>query len=188
MEAAALASVVIAGASLAGSTIEKISNAINTERNVTIHITNFCKDYNLTNPRVFTSSGYSHDPPQPTIKTQTMEACSFTKNPNKQWGCVGVLTYDVCKIEKGKADCCLAIMFSVPYDYDKYENWFAVGIFDSDRSCDESLFNLMYYESGSFSRDNSSGNEIKQVWNAIEIKGTMSPRAKSIMKVEVWDY
>ncbi|XP_058865875.1 DELTA-sagatoxin-Srs1a-like [Acipenser ruthenus] len=188
MEAAVpIVTAIIAGASLAGTTIEQMSTNINTERNVAIQISNYSKKYILKNPRVFTSSGYPHNPPQPTIRKETREGCSFTKNPDKLFGCVGVLTYDVSENNKSKALSRFAIMFSVPYDYTKYENWFSIGLFDSERSCDESLFNLMYYEKGSFVRDNASSTEMKYEGELSIVKGTMSPRAKSIMKVEIWD-
>ncbi|KAL7864467.1 hypothetical protein AOLI_G00158870 [Acnodon oligacanthus] len=96
---AGIASAVTAGASLVRSSVEQISKSINTERNVTVNICNYSEKYILRSPRVYTYSGYSHDPPQPTIRQNTEEACSFTKNPNKIWGCVGVLTYDVADDE-----------------------------------------------------------------------------------------
>ncbi|XP_017548769.1 bryoporin-like isoform X1 [Pygocentrus nattereri] len=185
---AGIASAVIAGASLVGTNVEKISKSINTERNVTVNICNYSKKYILRNPRVYTHSGYSHDPPQPTIRQNTTEACSFTKNPNKTWGCVGVLTYDVADDEDCPAICCIAIMFSVPYHYTQYQNWFALGIFDASQSCDESLYNMMYYNSGPFVRDDCSGSEVRFEKNGVELKGTMSPRAKAIAKIELWDY
>ncbi|XP_066507591.1 DELTA-stichotoxin-Hcr4a-like [Hoplias malabaricus] len=185
---AAIASTIIAGVSLLGTTIEQISSNVDTNRNVAIQISNFSTKYILKNPRVFTSSGYSHSPPQPTVRKGTMESCSFTKNPEKAYGCVGVLTYDVCTNNKSDAVCRLAIMFSVPYNYTRYENWFALGIFDANRGCDESLFNLMYYESGGpFIRDNCSGNEQKYSNTNLIVKGTMSPRAKAILKMELWE-
>ncbi|KAL7864468.1 hypothetical protein AOLI_G00158880 [Acnodon oligacanthus] len=140
---AEIASAIIAGVSLLGTTIEQISRNVDTDRNVAIQISNFSKQYILKNPRVFTSAGYSHSPPQPTVRKGTMESCSFTKNPEKTYGCVGVLTYDACADNKSDTVKRLAIMFSVPYNYTQYESWFALGLFDASRSCDESLFNMM---------------------------------------------
>ncbi|XP_066507412.1 uncharacterized protein [Hoplias malabaricus] len=185
---AGIASAVIAGASLLGTSVEKISKSINTDRNVTINICNYSEKYILRNPRVFTSSGYGHDPPQPTIRKNTSEACSFTKNPNKLYGCTGVLTYDVAVDEDCPAICCIAIMFSVPHYYRQYQNWFALGIFNPNHPCDKALFNQMYNNSGPFVRDDCSGSEVRYEKHAIELKGTMSPRAKAISKIELWDY
>ncbi|KAL6483266.1 hypothetical protein MHYP_G00081380 [Metynnis hypsauchen] len=184
---AEIASAIIAGVSLLGTTIEQISKNVDTERNVAIQISNYSKQYILKNPRVFTTAGYSHSPPQPTVKKGTRESCSFTKNPEKTYGCVGVLTYDVCVDNKSDAVKRLAIMFSVPYNYNQYENWFALGFIDASRSCDESLFNTMYYDSGPFVRDNCSSSEQKYSEKDFTLKGTMSPRAKAILKMEFWD-
>ncbi|KAL7859539.1 hypothetical protein SRHO_G00146860 [Serrasalmus rhombeus] len=183
-----IVSAVIAGASLAGTSIEEISNNINTERNVSIDICNYSEKYILRNPRVHTYSGYSHDPPQPTIRQNTAEACSFTKKPNTAWGCAGVLTYDVADDDDCPAVCCVAIMFSVPYNYNHYENLFALGVFDANQCCDESLYNSMYYKTGPFMKDKCSGSEVRFEKHGVEFKGTMSPRGRAIAKIELWDY
>ncbi|KAI4889954.1 hypothetical protein NFI96_028645, partial [Prochilodus magdalenae] len=179
--AAAAAAALVVGGTLLGTSIEEISKLINTDRNVAIQISNYSYKYILTNPRVFTSSGYSHRPPHPTIQKRTIEACSFTKTKGTACGAVGVLKYEICKHDDNHWVGDLVIMFSVPYDYNLYENWFAIGISKEHVSCDEHLFNQMYYDNGSFTRAKSTGNEIKFTGKHSYVKGTMSPASKSII-------
>ncbi|KAL7859540.1 hypothetical protein SRHO_G00146870 [Serrasalmus rhombeus] len=183
---AEIASAIIAGVSLLGTTIEQISRNVETERNVAIQISNYSKKYILKNPRVITTSGYTHSPPQPTVRKETRESCAFTKRPHTACGSAGVLTYDICVDNKSKAVKRLAIMFSVPYDYNQYENRFALGLFEASQSCDESLFNMMYNGNGPFIRDKCSSSEQKYSEQNFTLKGTMSPRAQAILKMEFW--
>ncbi|XP_072545017.1 uncharacterized protein [Salminus brasiliensis] len=183
---AAAAPTIIHGASLIGTSAEKISRAINTWRNVTIQITNHSCKYTLEQPRTYTISGYCHHPPQPTIAKNTQEVCSFTKTAHTARGAVGVLTYSILTDEQGCVGE-MVIMFSVPFDYNCYKNWFALGIFESGVSCDEKLYKQMYYESGPFTRANGTGSCITYFKKEALLKGTMSPQGHSVIKVEFWD-
>uniref|UniRef100_A0A3B1IQE4 Bryoporin-like n=1 Tax=Astyanax mexicanus TaxID=7994 RepID=A0A3B1IQE4_ASTMX len=183
----AVAPALFAGASLFGTSAEQISRAIKTGRNVTIQITNYSDKYTLDNPRTYTYSGYCHSPPQPTIKKNTQEVCSFTKTAYTACGSVGVLTYQILNDDKrciGE----LAIMFSVPFNYNHYENLFAMGIFDPNHPCDRDLYKMMYYkEGGNFKREKGTGCSMTYTKEKILLKGTMSPQGQSVMKVELWD-
>lgn len=85
----------------------------------------------------------------------------------------------------------LAVMFSVPYDYNIYNNWFAVGIYEKGRECDKGLFKEMYnekkQEEHGFVREEANGSGIDYVGSYLDVKATMNPLGKAIMKVEVWD-
>ncbi|XP_061095083.1 DELTA-sagatoxin-Srs1a-like [Conger conger] len=94
-------------------------------RSVIVHLTNSSSSV-LINPQVYTSSGYSYDPPQPTVGKGATEVCAFGQTKGTARGSVGVLTYDIAKDRKIEAVKRLAIMFSVPFDYNLYENWFAL--------------------------------------------------------------
>lgn len=80
-------------------------------------------------------------------------------------------------------------MFSVPYDYNMYKNWFAVGMYDQGKECNESLYKEMYYnkEQKGFIREEAHGNGITFEGKQLDIKATMSPMGRAIMKVELWD-
>ncbi|KAG9330394.1 hypothetical protein JZ751_025534, partial [Albula glossodonta] len=95
------------------------------DRSVTIHLINHSKSHILVHPRFHTSSGFCSDPPQPTVQSGETVKCSFNKTAGAARGAVGVMTYDITN-SSNEVFQRLAIMFSVPYDYNLYENYFAV--------------------------------------------------------------
>ncbi|XP_070708405.1 DELTA-actitoxin-Aeq1a-like [Pempheris klunzingeri] len=169
-------------------TAEALAANLKSRRNVTIEIANLTNSYCLLDPKVYLESGNCHSPPQPTVRPMNTEVCNFSKTSAQATGAVGVLTYDL--FERGN-DCAkekLAIMFSVPYNYNTYKNWFALGIYDSSRETDQSLYKEMYYnkEEG-FVRQESSGCGLTFEGKQLDIKATMSPMGRAIMKVELWN-
>ncbi|XP_030611519.1 DELTA-stichotoxin-Hcr4a-like [Archocentrus centrarchus] len=163
--------------------------AVESRRNVTIEITNLTSNYCLVDPKVFLESGNCHSPPQPTVRPQNTEVCNFSKGKGKAKGAVGVLTYDLFKRENNRADETLAIMFSVPFDYNMYKNSFALGIYKKGKECNESLYKEMYYnkEKVGFVREEPKGSGLTFEGSCLDIKGTMCPLGRAIMKVEIWD-
>lgn len=139
--------------------------------------------------RVYLDSGTCHSAPQPTVRPLKTEVCNFSKITAKTSGAVGVLTYDLLMRGGSSATEKIAIMFSVPYDYNIYENWMAVGIYKKERATDESLFKEMYYDDKqhNFVRRQSDGWCITFEGSCVDIMCTMSPMGRAIMKVEVWD-
>lgn len=80
-------------------------------------------------------------------------------------------------------------MFSVPFDYNFYKNWVAVGIYKQDRACDKALYEEMYYEKKqeNFKRDLAKGCCITMSSKQIQVMCVMSPMERAIMKVEIWE-
>lgn len=114
--------------------------------------------------------------------------CNFSKTSAKATGAVGVMTYDLFERHSNSAKETLAIMFSVPYDCNMYKNWFAIGIYSLGKECNESLYKEMYYnkEEG-FVRQEAQGSGLVYEGKVLDIRATMSPLGRAIMKVEVWD-
>lgn len=170
---------------------EAVAADVDSRRSVTIEISNLTNNYRLINPRVYLDNGETYNCPQPTVRSLKTEVCTFTKSSGKATGSVGVLTYDL--MEKSRNDFIefVAIMFSIPWDYNLYKNWFAVGLYKKGRECDEGLFKEMYYEKKQqehgFVREEATGSGINYVGNYLDIKATMGPLGKAVMKVEVWD-
>ncbi|XP_029383112.1 bryoporin-like [Echeneis naucrates] len=168
---------------------EALAANLTSRRNVTIEITNLTNNYCLLDPKVHLESGGCHSPPQPTVRPLKTEVCNFSKTSAKTSGAVGVLTYDLFERQSNRATETIAIMFSVPYDYNLYKNWFAVGIFQQGKECNEALYKEMYYnkEQQNFVREEAHGSGITFEGGRVDIKATMSPMGRSIMKVELWD-
>lgn len=140
---------------------------------------------------MYLENGGTYNPPQPTVRPLKTEVCTFTKSGGKATGSVGVLTYDLFERSRNDFIETLAIMFSVPWDYNLYKNWFAVGIYKKGRDCDKNLYKEMYYEKNEkahgFVRAEATGSGINHVGDHLDIKATMCPMGRSIVKVEVWD-
>lgn len=117
------------------------------------------------------------------------EVCNFSKSSAKTSGAVGVMTYDLFQKKDGSPKETLAIMFSVPYDYNLYKNWVAVGIYEQGKECDKKLYEEMYYnkEQQGFVRQEAEGSCLTYEGKNLDIMCTMSPLGRAIMKVEVWD-
>lgn len=119
------------------------------------------------------------------------ECCTFTKSSTSATGAIGVLKYDIIGRSQSGESKSLAIMFSVPWDYNLYKNWFAVGVYKAGRACDKDLYREMYYEKKQkehgFVREAATGSGINYVSANHDVKATMNPLATAIMKVELWD-
>lgn len=139
--------------------------------------------------RVYMESGYAHSPPQPTVRTTNTEVCSFTKDDNTASGAVGVLTYELFDMRNSKCDEIMAVMFSVPFDYNFYKNWLAVGIFEHTRACDEKLYDHMYKSKDfkNFQRLEANGSGLTHSGGAVDVRACMSDEGRAIIKLEVYD-
>ncbi|KAI4798561.1 hypothetical protein KUCAC02_021959 [Chaenocephalus aceratus] len=153
-------------------------------RSCGIEIENECA-YTFVNPRMYTFSGFCATPFPPTVAPGASGNAVFTKSPSKYAGSVGVFTYDLNKDEKQAAEK-IAIMFSVPWDFNKYKNWYAVGVFDVCTECDEALYKQMYYDKETtFRRQTADGSSLTHVGVHITIKATMSDAYQPVIKVQV---
>ncbi|XP_048088360.1 DELTA-sagatoxin-Srs1a-like isoform X2 [Alosa alosa] len=170
-------------------TAEAVAATITTRRNVTVEITNLTNNYCLLNPKVFLESGETYNPPQPTVRPLKTEVCTFSKTSAKATGSVGVMTYDLFERTRKGATETLAIMFSVPWDYNVYKNWYAIGIYPVGKECDEALYKGMYYdkEPKGFVRMEADGSGLTFEGSSMDVKATMCPMGRAIMKVELWD-
>jgi len=135
------------------------------------------------------SSGFCFSPAQPTVRSAQTEVCSFIKDDNTATGTVGVLTYELFNVQRRHCNELMAVMFSVPYDYNVYNNWLSVGIFESTRACDEELYKHMYYEKNftNFLRQEADGSGIMYPGRELDVRATMSSEGRAIIKVEVYD-
>uniref|UniRef100_A0A3P9PZD0 Bryoporin-like n=2 Tax=Poecilia reticulata TaxID=8081 RepID=A0A3P9PZD0_POERE len=113
-------------------------------RRCAVEIRNNTNYYTLSNPRVYTESGFCQVPFPSMVDPCSAVKAHFNKTTGLASGAVGVFTYDLFDGELNDYNHIMAVMFSVPYDRVIYSNWFAVGIFNKDRKCDRSLFVKMY--------------------------------------------
>ncbi len=80
----------------------------------------------------------------------------------------------------------MAVMFSVPFDFNLYSNWYAVGVFDVYTKCDHSLFKDMYYSAErGFVRAKAKDSALTFRGEAVTIRATMSDSYTPVIKVQV---
>ena len=138
--------------------------------------------------RVHMNSGYNLRPLEPTVGPSKRDVSTFTKTAGKARGAVGVFTYELFNPSNNNETEIIAVMFSVPFDYNLYSNWFAVGIFNRDKSCDQTLYDEMYYSTErTFARGVADGSSITYKGDYVTIKASMSNSGRAVMKVEVFD-
>lgn len=139
--------------------------------------------------RVYTESGFNQHPPSPTIRTAQTEVCSFTKDHNTATGAVGLLTYDLFHMQSRACSQRMAVMFSVPFDHNLYNNRLAVGVFECSRACDNHLYDQMYEgkDLSNFSQGETNGSGLEFKSTYVDVRATMSTIGKAIVKVELYD-
>lgn len=134
-------------------------------------------------------SGFVYSPPQPTLLSTNTDVSSYTKDDNTASGAVGVLTYEMFDLRTHHCNEVMAVMFSVPFDYNLYKNWLALGVFEHTRACDEKLYDHMYNSKDftNFVRHESNGSGLKYEGRVVDLRACMSDEGRAIIKLEVYD-
>uniref|UniRef100_UPI0037E77057 uncharacterized protein n=1 Tax=Semicossyphus pulcher TaxID=241346 RepID=UPI0037E77057 len=154
-------------------------------RQCTIQFEN-SSEYTLRNPSVYMYSGFCEIPLTPALLPSESGSAVFAKNPNTMWGCTGVFTYDLHNKSTRDYDGKMAVMFSNPYDFSSYSNWFAVGVFSMNTQCDYSLYDKMYYkEQMGFARGKAEEFNLTYKSEPVVIRATMTDSYKPVIKVKV---
>ncbi|XP_029015273.1 DELTA-actitoxin-Aeq1c-like [Betta splendens] len=162
--------------------------SIPTHRQCTIEIQNKCSVYVLCNPHVHTVSGSCEKPLAPTLSPSESGSALFIKTPHTACGSVGVFTYDLHNISADTFGGRIAVMFSVPYDFNFYSNWYGVGVFGLDRQCGKQLFEQMYNNAErGFVRGKAKGPSLTHKGSGVTVRATMSDSYQPVMKVQVSD-
>lgn len=184
--AAAAAATAVGACGAVAELGQAIASACPTHRECWMEIVNKCPGCTLTNPRWYTFSGRCASPFPPTIPFDAPGSARFIKTPHTACGAVGVVTYDLLQDDTDRASEKMAVMFSNPYDFNLYSNWYAVGIFDQNKGCNENLYREMYYETNdSFVRGQAGGPVLTYKGKEFTVQATMSDVYQPVMKVEV---
>ncbi|XP_059204105.1 uncharacterized protein LOC131983403, partial [Centropristis striata] len=176
-----------------GDVIKTASRALNvtkvipTHRQCSIEITNKCSQYTLSNPSYYTESGSCAKPLPYHIDSDSSSSGLFIKTPYATSGAVGVFTYDIINKSTNKSTEKIAVMFSVPFDFNIYSIWYAVGIFDMSKECNRDLYNQMYYKTDSTFVRSKAAHGIKHSHKGVTIMATMVDSYQPVMMVEVRD-
>ncbi|KAK2833831.1 hypothetical protein Q5P01_017720 [Channa striata] len=165
---------------------QSIASIAPTHRQCAIDIENNSADYTLCNLRIYTDSGSCEKPLPATLGASRSGSGLFIKTPHTARGSVGVFTYDLCKNSEHQNSGKMAVMFSNPYDFNLYANWFAVGVFDVDKRCDYDLYREMYYsEERGFVRGEAKCGSLTYESDVVTIRATMSDSYTPVVTVQV---
>ncbi|XP_034552465.1 DELTA-sagatoxin-Srs1a-like [Notolabrus celidotus] len=145
--------------------------------------------YTLLNACYYMHSGFCQQPLPLDLTSSDSGRALFEKTPNTMWGCVGVVMYDLKNNSTNEHDGKMAVMFSNPYNFMQFSNWFAVGVFGMNKHCDYSLYKEMYYSAQKgFIRGKAKDFNLNYSIEAVIIRVTMSDSYKPVIKVKVSDY
>ncbi|CAL8243558.1 unnamed protein product [Lota lota] len=135
----------------------------------------------MTNPSVHLISGDCSTQLNCEVKPGANNTAVFAKTALSLRGSVGVFTYDLFNTNEK-----MAVMFSVPFNFNFYENVFAVGVFSSNTVCDYDLYNTMYYKQPSgFVRGKAKDSVLTHEGKKVVIKASMSDSYRSTLRVNV---
>ena len=96
-------------------------------------------------------------------------------------GAVGVFTYYIPDLKKT-----LAIMYSVPFDYNLFRNWWNVKLYSGRKEASKKTFSDMYRANkveGPFKGDNSW--HTRNLGSEFSVKGAMGGTGKSQLVITV---
>ncbi|KAH3751516.1 tereporin-Ca1-like [Dreissena polymorpha] len=136
--ASAAEGAIIAGSSLAGTTIENLALGTGYSVSMAMEVSNFTP-YVLGDPKVTTNSGGITMSPK-VIQPNYKEAMVATKTAYSTGGTFGVVSWEIA--EKSRR---IVVMWSVPYNHNFYSNWLAVGITKQNLNHDSGWADQMYY-------------------------------------------
>ncbi|XP_077406188.1 DELTA-actitoxin-Afr1a-like [Vanacampus margaritifer] len=173
-------------------TAESHAFHLTTNRNCTIEVLNLTSAFCLHNPKVHMESGFPYSPPQPTVRVGRGEVCSFTKDDKMASGAVGVLTYELFHMHKKTCNQMLAVMFSVPFDYNIYKNWMSVGVLPKGKLTDHHLYTMLYESKAPkdtqyFVRHKADGSGVEHRGEEVDLAACMSDEGHAIIKLEIHD-
>ncbi|XP_020600666.1 DELTA-actitoxin-Ate1a-like [Orbicella faveolata] len=92
-------------------------------------------------------------------------------------GSVGVLTYYVPNIHRT-----LAVMWSVPYDYFWYENWWNVELYRGDVKASHSMWSDLYYDANPFK---ANGWHERDLGTSCKFRGSMTSHGQATLEIHV---
>ena len=92
-------------------------------------------------------------------------------------GVVGVLAYYIPNIDKT-----LAVMFSVPFDYNWYQNWWNAKLYSGNKDASYDQYNDLYYHANPFK---ANGWQERSLGFGLKFRGSMSASGQATLEIKV---
>ncbi|XP_038138043.1 DELTA-sagatoxin-Srs1a-like [Cyprinodon tularosa] len=160
--------------------------SLSTHCQCTVEIQNKTSSVILSEPLIHLFSGNCESPLPPTLRPSESGTALFIKKTHAACGSVAVFTYDIVQASTKHNQGRLAVMFSNPYDFNMYSNWYAIGAFSKDKRCDEELYKEMYYgQQLGFVRGKVKGPSLTNKVGRLTIRASMSDSYQPVLKVEL---
>ncbi|CAL8390512.1 unnamed protein product [Arctogadus glacialis] len=155
-----------------------------------VELVNSCATVTLTNPELYIERGCCSVPLALNLGPKSRSMATFVKFTGTATGAVGVLTYDLVKAEDTRNILLkLAVMYSVPFNYNSYTNWYAIGLMNSHTKCCQELYSRMYYndvvQNGDFVRAEGGGSSLQKQRDHVLVQASMSDTGTALLRVEV---
>uniref|UniRef100_A0A671WM40 Uncharacterized protein n=1 Tax=Sparus aurata TaxID=8175 RepID=A0A671WM40_SPAAU len=155
------------------------------------NITNKSCHYTLRYVGVHLVSGFCARPLPLKIKPGYCYCSSgsalFSKTAGAARGAAAVFSYDLYNKSTGRSDGRIAVMFSVPFDFNLYSSWYAVGVFDKSTTCDSDLYNQMYNSTGHMFTRAAAGHRLDHDSDQVSITALMTISSQTILSLQVRD-
>ncbi|KAM4536204.1 DELTA-sagatoxin-Srs1a-like isoform 1-T2 [Fundulus diaphanus] len=159
-----------------------------THRECTVTIHNKTSGFILRDPRVQLIKGNCATPLTPDLSPNESGTALFKKTRDTACGSVGVFTYTIVNKSTNQDNSRLAVMFSVPYNFNFYSNLYAVGEFSEYKQCDKNLYHEMYYDSNdNLVRGHAKGPSLTHKGSHVTIRASMSDSYQPVLKVDICD-
>jgi len=135
----------------------------------------------LVNPRFYLKSGMAAAVPPFEVNTGETSLKLFVKKDWTLTGSVGVVTYDIVGTDHK-----VAILWSVPFDWNLYDVWFNVKVYPQDYPTAKHMYDQMYYYAGPW---RARGWESREEYGVkITTSMTHNIHAKLQLYVDTTDY
>ena len=92
-------------------------------------------------------------------------------------GAVGVLAYYIPSIHKT-----LAVMWSIPFDYNLHENWWNAKLYHGDKRPGQAEYEDLYYDANPFK---ANGWHERDLGSGLKFRGSMSSSGKATLEIHV---
>ena len=92
-------------------------------------------------------------------------------------GVVGVLAYYIPNIHKT-----LAVMYSVPFDYNWYENWWNAKLYPGNQRASYDQYYNLYYDAKPFRANGWHG---RSLGSGLKVRGSMSNSGQATLEIHV---
>ena len=90
---------------------------------------------------------------------------------------VGVVAYYIRNIDKT-----ISVMFSVPFDYIFYENWWNARLYNGNQRADYDQYKELYYDADPFRAD---GWHERSLGSGLKFRGSMSSSGTATLEIHV---